>query len=148
MSAAWLSRNLLVLTLVSLAQDAASELLYPLLPLFLVGTLAAPPVVVGVVEGAAEAAAGVSKYFAGRWSDGRRRRPFVTAGYGMAAVGKVIVAAEWLCRGAGGRVVDRLGKGVQQPARRIDRCFRSRLRLRRAFGFHRAGDSLGAVSDP
>ncbi len=67
----WLTRNLVVLTLVSLTQDAASELLYPLLPLLVTGVLAAPPVVLGVVEGAAEAAAGISKYVAGRWSDGR-----------------------------------------------------------------------------
>src|SRR5512146_404264 len=91
--AAWLTRNLVVLTLVSLTQDAASELLYPLLPLFITGVLAAPPVVLGVVEGAAEAAAGVSKYVAGRWSDNRSRRPFVTSGYGLAALGKVLVAA-------------------------------------------------------
>ena len=69
MRARWLTRNLIVLTLVSLTQDAASELVYPLLPLFLTGVLAAPPVVLGLVEGCAEAAAGISKYVAGRWSD-------------------------------------------------------------------------------
>ena len=83
MRRAWLTRNLVILTLVSLTQDAASELLYPLLPLFVTGVLAAPPVVLGLVEGSAEAAAGISKYVAGRWSDRRARRPFVTAGYGI-----------------------------------------------------------------
>ena len=68
---AWLTRNLLVLTAVSFAQDAASELLYPLLPVLVTGVLAAPPVVLGVVEGLADATAGVSKYVAGRWSDRR-----------------------------------------------------------------------------
>jgi len=89
----WLTRNLIVLTLVSFTQDMASEFLYPLLPLLLTGVLAAPPVVLGVIEGLAEATAGVTKYVSGRWSDRRGRRPFIGAGYGLAAVGKALVAA-------------------------------------------------------
>jgi MFS family permease len=147
---AWLTRNLVVLTLVSLTQDAASELLYPLLPLFITGVLGAPPVVLGVVEGAAEAAAGVSKYVAGRWSDGRSRRPFVTTGYGLAALGKVLVAASYAWPVAlVGRVVDRLGKGVRAAPR--DALIASsvpREDYGRAFGFHRMGDSFGAVIGP
>jgi MFS family permease len=146
----WLTRNLVVLTLVSLTQDAASELLYPLLPLLVTGILAAPPVVLGIVEGAAEAAAGISKYVAGRWSDGRRRLPFVTAGYALAALGKVLVAAAavWPMVLVG-RVVDRLGKGVRSAPR--DALIASsvpREDLGRAFGFHRTGDTLGAVIGP
>jgi len=139
-----------VLTLVSLTQDAASELLYPLLPLLVTGILAAPPVVLGVVEGAAEAAAGISKYVAGRWSDGRRRRPFVTAGYGLAAVGKILVAAAsvWPVVLVG-RVVDRLGKGVRSaPRDALIAASVPREDLGRAFGFHRTGDTLGAVIGP
>lgn len=150
MSRRWLTRNLVVLTLVSLTQDAASELLYPLLPIFLTGVLAAPPVVLGVVEGCAEAAAGVSKYVAGRWSDGRRRRPFVTTGYGMAALGKVLVAAAaaWPAVLVG-RVVDRLGKGVRAaPRDALIAASVPREDLGRAFGFHRTGDTLGAVIGP
>ena len=150
MRRAWLTRNLVVLTLVSLTQDAASELLYPLLPLFITGVLAAPPVVVGVVEGAAEAAAGVSKYVAGRWSDTRSRRPFVTTGYGLAALGKVLVAASYAWPMVlVGRVVDRLGKGVRAAPR--DALIASSVRREdygRAFGFHRMGDSFGAVIGP
>ena len=146
----WLTRNLLVLTLVSLTQDAASELIYPLLPLFITGVLAAPPVVLGLVEGCAEAAAGISKYVAGRWSDGRRRRPFVTSGYGMAALGKVIVAAAYVWPVVlVGRVVDRLGKGVRAAPR--DALIASsvpREDYGRAYGFHRMGDTLGAVIGP
>ena len=59
----------MLLTLVSLFQDAASELVYPLLPVFLTGVLAAPALLVGVVEGLADATAGITKYFAGKWSD-------------------------------------------------------------------------------
>ena len=77
----WLSRTLVLLTLVSLFQDAASELLYPLLPVFLTGVLAAPPVLLGVVEGLADATAGVTKYFAGKWSDRRGRKPFIGAAW-------------------------------------------------------------------
>ena len=86
----WLTRNLVVLTLVSLTQDAASELLYPLLPLLLTGVLAAPPLVLGLVEGVADATAGITRYVAGRWSDRRGRKPFVAAGYSLAALGLVL----------------------------------------------------------
>jgi MFS family permease len=146
----WLTRNLLVLTLVSLTQDAASELLYPLLPLLVTGVLAAPPVVLGIVEGSAEAAAGISKYVAGRWSDARSRRPFVTAGYGLAALGKVIVAASAIWPMVlVGRVVDRLGKGVRSaPRDALIAASVPREDYGRAFGFHRMGDTLGAVIGP
>jgi MFS family permease len=147
---AWLTRNLAILTLVSLTQDAASELLYPLLPLFLTGVLAAPPVVLGLVEGSAEAAAGISKYVAGRWSDGRARRPFVTAGYGLAALGKILVAAAFAWPVVlVGRVVDRLGKGVRSaPRDALIAASVPREDYGRAFGFHRTGDTLGAVIGP
>jgi len=146
----WLTRNLVLLTLVSLTQDAASELLYPLLPLLVTGVLAAPPVVLGIVEGCAEAAAGISKYVAGRWSDGRRRKPFVTTGYAMAALGKVIVAASYVWPMVLiGRVVDRLGKGVRSaPRDALIAASVPREDYGRAFGFHRTGDTLGAVIGP
>lgn len=150
MRRSWLTRNLVVLTLVSLTQDAASEFLYPLLPLLVTGVLAAPPVVLGIVEGAAEAAAGISKYVAGRWSDGRRRLPFVTTGYALAAVGKVLVAAAMVWPMVLlGRVVDRLGKGVRSaPRDALIAASVPREHLGRAFGFHRTGDTLGAVIGP
>ena len=146
----WLTRNLVILTLVSLTQDAASELLYPLLPLLLTGILAAPPVVLGVIEGLADATAGVTRYVAGRWSDTRGRKPFVAAGYALAAVGKVLVAAAmaWPMVLLG-RVTDRFGKGVRSAPR--DALIAASVppeALGRAFGFHRAGDSLGAVIGP
>lgn len=146
----WLTGNLAILTAVSLLQDAASELLFPLLPLLLVGILAAPPVVLGVVEGLADATAGITKYVAGRWSDSRGRKPFIGAGYGLAAVGKILVAAAigWPMVLLG-RVVDRFGKGMRSAPR--DALIASSVppeALGRAFGFHRAGDSLGAVIGP
>jgi len=146
----WLSRNLVILTLVSLLQDAASELVYPLMPLLITGVLAAPPVVLGVIEGLAEATAGLTRYLTGRWSDRSGRKAFIGVGYGLAAVGKVLVAAatSWPLV-LGGRVVDRLGKGVRSAPR--DALIAASVppaALGRAFGFHRAGDSLGAVIGP
>ena len=139
-----------MLTLISLTQDAASELLYPLLPLLLTGILAAPPVVLGVIEGLAEATAGITKYVSGRWSDRRGRKPFIAAGYTMAAVGKVLVAAAagWPMVLAG-RVTDRFGKGVRSAPR--DALIAASVppeALGKAFGFHRTGDTLGAVIGP
>lgn len=146
----WLTRNLIVLTLVSLMQDAASEFLYPLLPLLITGVLAAPPVVLGMIEGVAEATAGITRYVTGRWSDRSGRRPFIGAGYALAAVGKLLVAAAtaWPVVLAG-RVVDRLGKGVRSAPR--DALIAASVpadALGRAFGFHRTGDTLGAVIGP
>ncbi|NDB18299.1 MAG: MFS transporter [Actinobacteria bacterium] len=148
--APWLSRTLLILTAVSLCQDIASELLYPLLPILLTTVFAAPPVVIGVIEGAAEGAAGLAKLVAGRVSDRWGRKPVTTAGYALAAAGKVIVAASgsWLVVMAG-RVTDRLGKGTRAAAR--DAWLADGVEPRflgRAFGFHRMGDSIGAVLGP
>lgn len=146
----WLTRTLVVLTLVSLAQDAASELLYPLLPIFVTGVLAAPPVLLGVVEGLADATAGFTKFLAGRWSDRRGRKPFIAAGYGLAAVGKALVAGAvaWPMVLLG-RVVDRFGKGIRSAPR--DALIAESVpneSLGKAFGFHRTGDTLGAVIGP
>jgi len=146
----WLSGNLLLLTAISLLQDTASEMVYPLLPLLLTGILAAPPVVLGVIEGLADATAGLTRYFAGRWSDTAGRKPFIGFGYSLAALGKVLVAAAstWTMV-LGGRVVDRFGKGMRSAPR--DALIADSVppsALGRAFGFHRAGDSLGAVIGP
>jgi MFS family permease len=146
----WLTRNLLILTLVSLFQDAASELLYPLLPILLTGVLAAPPVVLGIIEGVADATAGITRYVAGRWSDRRGRKPFIGAGYGLAAVGKVVVALATVWPVVLlGRVVDRFGKGVRSTPRDALIAASTAPEYRgRAFGFHRTGDTLGAVIGP
>ncbi|MEI6405024.1 MAG: MFS transporter [Actinomycetes bacterium] len=146
----WLSRNLVVLSLVSLTQDAASELMYPLMPLFLTGVLAAPAIVLGAVEGCAEVAAGVSKYLAGRASDRIGRRTFITTGYGLAGIGKAIVAASLVWPTVLiGRVIDRVGKGVRSAPR--DAMITNSVApeyYSRALGFHRSADTLGAVIGP
>jgi MFS family permease len=146
----WLSKNLVVLTLVSLTQDAASDLLYPLLPLLLAGITGAAPLALGVIEGCAEAAAGFSKLYAGKFSDKVGRKPFVSVGYTMAGIGKlfVVLATTWPLVFVG-RVTDRIGKGMRSSPRDalINDSVDSKD-LGKAFGFHRAGDNLGAVIGP
>jgi MFS family permease len=147
---AWLTRNVGVLSAVSFAQDAASEMVYPILPLFLTIVLGAPAATVGLVEGAAEGAAALTKYVSGRWSDRVGRKPLIAAGYSMAAAGKVVVAlaAVWPVVLVG-RVVDRLGKGARGAPR--DALLAEGVPpqdLGRVFGFHRAMDTAGAVVGP
>jgi MFS family permease len=139
-----------VLSAVSLAQDAASELLYPVLPLFITGVLGAPPVAVGVIEGVAEGGAAAAKYASGRVSDRSGRKPLVRLGYGLAALGKVIVAMAWIWPVVlAGRVVDRLGKGIRGAPR--DALLAEDVEpgdLGKVYGFHRMADTLGAVIGP
>jgi MFS family permease len=146
----WLTRNVLVLSLVSLLQDAASELLYPLLPIYLTTVLGAPPSVVGAVEGAAEGAASLTKIASGPLGDRFARRPLIGTGYGMAALGKLIVAAAGAWPGVLlGRVVDRLGKGLRGAPRDALLVEGVKAAERgRVFGFHRTMDTLGAVIGP
>ena len=150
MKTAWLTRNLMVLTIVSLAQDAASELLYPLIPILLTGVIGAAPLALGLIEGCAEAAAGFTKLLAGSASDRIGRKPFVVAGYSVAGIGKffVVIATAWPLFFLG-RVVDRIGKGLRSTPR--DALIHDSVpkeHLGKAFGFHRAGDNLGAVIGP
>ncbi len=147
---AWLTRNVRLLSAVSFLQDTASELLYPLLPIYLTTVLGAPPAVVGAIEGAAEGAASMTKLASGPLGDRFARRPLIATGYGMAALGKVMVAAFVSWHGVlAGRVVDRLGKGLRGAPRDallvagIDDAARGRV-----FGFHRAMDTAGAVVGP
>ena len=135
---------------VSFLQDAASELLYPILPIFLTATLGAPVAVVGIIEGAAEGVAAVTKLVAGRLGDTRARKPLIALGYGLAAVGKILIALAvvWPVVLAG-RAVDRVGKGIRSAPRDAllmtdaDPTARGRI-----FGFHRAADTAGAVVGP
>jgi MFS family permease len=146
----WLSRNLILLTLVSLAQDAASELLYPLLPILLTGVIGAAPLALGLIEGCAEAAAGFTKLISGKSSDRLGRRPFVISGYSLAGVGKalVVVATGWPLVLLG-RVTDRIGKGMRgAPRDALISDSVDKSNLGKAFGFHRTGDNIGAVIGP
>jgi MFS family permease len=145
-----LPRNVIVLSWVSFFQDAASEMLYPVLPLFLVGPLGAPVVVVGVIEGIAEGTASVMKAVSGWFADRRERRPMIAAGYGLSSVSKLVIgfAFGWpLVLVA--RIADRFGKGVRTSPRDALIAAETTPAIRgRAFGFHRAADTAGAVVGP
>jgi MFS family permease len=145
-----LPRNVRVLSWVSFFQDAASEMLYPVLPLFLVGPLGAPVAVVGLIEGIAEGTAAVSKAASGWLADRWRRRPMIAGGYGLSSVSKVIIglATSWpLVLVA--RSTDRLGKGIRtSPRDALIAADTPAAHRGRAFGFHRAADTAGAVVGP
>lgn len=145
-----LPRNVVVLSWVSFFQDAASELLYPVLPLFLTGPLGAPVAIVGLIEGIAEGTASISKAVSGRLADVRDRTPMIAGGYGLSSVSKLVIgfATGWpLVLFA--RFTDRIGKGVRTSPR--DALIAAEVAPEergRAFGFHRAADTAGAVVGP
>lgn len=146
----WLTRNLKVVSGVSFLQDTASEMLYPVLPIFLTTVLGAPAGIVGVVEGLAEGAAAGTRLVAGRLADRYRRRPLIGLGYGLAALGKVLIApaTAWPIVLVG-RCVDRIGKGVRgTPRDALIAADVPPAARGRAFGFHRAMDTAGAVAGP
>ncbi|MDX6524049.1 MAG: hypothetical protein QOI17_1562 [Gaiellales bacterium] len=146
-----INKNVWAMGWTSLLNDASSELLYPVLPLFLTITLGAPASAVGAVEGAADAAAQVVGLAVGRRSDRMRRRmPFVWAGYTMSNIAKPLVAVApawgWVL---GARVLDRAGKGVRtSPRDALLRDSSDAGQTGNVFGFHRFMDSLGAVIGP
>ncbi len=140
-----------VLGLVSFFNDLSSEMIYPIVPLFLTGVLHTSIPVVGLIEGVAEATASIMKFFFGWYSDYlQKRKPFVTGGYMLAAASKILIglAFSWpLVLGA--RIVDRLGKGMRTAARDSILLENSTsVNKGYIFGFHRAFDSLGAVCGP
>lgn len=145
-----LSHNVHVLSGVSFFQDAASEMLYPVLPLFITGVLGAPPAVLGLIEGLAEGTASILKVWSGRLADRMRRKPLIAAGYGLSSVSKLLIgfAYAWpLVLVA--RVADRTGKGIRgAPRDALIADDTAQADRGRAFGFHRAADTFGAVVGP
>jgi MFS family permease len=147
-----LPENVRALGWVSFANDLASELLYPIVPLFLTVTLGAPVSVIGLIEGIAEGVAVGLRGAAGRLSDrfGRRRMPWVVAGYSATAVSRPLLAAApawgWVL---GARLVDRLGKATRTAPRDALISGSTPPELMGAsFGYHRALDTAGAVLGP
>ena len=146
-----LPRTVLALALVSLLTDVSSEIIYPLLPLFLTTTLGASAATIGVIEGAAESVASLLKLFSGWWSDRMgRRKPLVVIGYVIASTMRPLVAlAQSATQVLAIRVSDRIGKGIRSAPR--DALLADSVepsQRGRAFGFHRAADHLGAVVGP
>ncbi len=126
-------------------------MVYPLVPLFLTSVLGAPLAAVGLIEGLAEGAASLFKTVGGWASDRLRvRRPLVSAGYALSAVAKPLLAAAYVWPVAlVVRFGDRTGKGIRTAPRDALVADVTPPELRgRAFGFHRAADTLGAVAGP
>src|SRR3990170_4397621 len=145
------SRNVFRLGWVSLASDVASEMAYPLIPLFLTTTLGAPVAVLGVIEGVAEGTASTMKVASGWLSDRLgRRKPLVVAGYALSLLGKALLALAFAWPQAFlARFVDRTGKGLRTSPRDALIADGTASHVRgRAFGFHRAMDTVGAVVGP
>jgi MFS-type transporter involved in bile tolerance (Atg22 family) len=146
-----LPRTVWVLSAVSLLNDAASEMIAPLLPIFLTATLGAGPAIVALVEGASDAASSVLKLYAGRWSDrGVSARALILGGYGLANIARPLLglAASWTMVLAL-RFTDRIGKGLRSAPRDALLAASVPVEIRgRAFGVHRAADHFGAMIGP
>ena len=136
------------LSLVSLFNDFASEMVYPVLPAFITGPLGGSALALGTLDGAADLTAALLRWVSGRLADRRGwTKPLILAGYGVAILVRPLISvasAAWQV--VGFRVIDRVGKGLRSPARDglIARVTPPVLRGR-AFGFNRAADHLGAV---
>lgn len=149
-----LSRNVYALGVVSFLTDLASEMLYPLIQVFVTVTLGTTPAILGLIEGIAEGGSSILRWLTGAFSDRfRRRKPFVVAGYSISAISKPIMGLAACALGwplfFAGRALDRLGKSVRTSARDAliaDSVPADRRGL--AFGLHRAMDTAGAVVGP
>ena len=145
-----ISTNVLILGVVSLLTDMSSEMIYPIMPLFLTA-IGASGLIIGLIEGASETTASLIKVLSGWYSDRyRKRKPFIAGGYGTSSIVKPILyfaTAPWHVFVL--RITERVGKGVRSAPRdaliadSTDKEYRGR-----AFGFHKALDSTGAVIGP
>ncbi|MCX7927195.1 MAG: MFS transporter [Candidatus Omnitrophica bacterium] len=140
--------NIILLGITSLLTDISSEMVYPILPIFLVDKLKAGPAILGIIEGIAESLASLLKVLSGFWSDKiRRRKPFTIFGYANSAVGKLFLyfALSWHWVLAG-RIIDRFGKGIRTAPRDALIADSAKEGKRgAAYGLHRSMDSLGAT---
>jgi MFS family permease len=145
-----ITRTIWLLSLVSLFTDTASEMLYPIMPFYL-RSIGFSVVLIGILEGVAEATAGLSKGYFGKLSDSSGRRvPFVRIGYALSAISKPMMAMFvfplWVFFA---RTTDRLGKGIRTGARDAILSDEATPATKgKVFGFHRSMDTLGAVLGP
>lgn len=143
--------NVIALGFVSLLTDVSSEMLIPVLPLFVTGALGASVATVGLIEGIAECTASVLRLGSGWLSDrAGSRKPFLLGGYGLSTLAKVgfALATSWPIVLAM-RFSDRVGKGLRNPPRdALIADSTDAAQMGRAFGLHRAMDTLGAAIGP
>ncbi len=139
------------LSVISFFNDISSEMLYPVMPIFLTQVLGAPVFVVGLIEGVAEGLSSIFRTVFGYLSDKyQRREPFVILGYSSSAIAKVIIALSYSWPLVFlGRFVDRMGKGMRTAPRDVMLLDASKAKNRGfIFGFHRSADSAGAFLGP
>ena len=145
------NRNVTVAGLVSFFMDVSSEMIYPLVPLFLANVLGVNKSVIGLIEGIAESTASLLKVFSGWFSDRiGNRKWLMAAGYAISTFSRpfVALATGWQ-QVMGSRFIDRFGKGVRTaPRDALIAESADRTHLGRAFSFHRAMDTMGAVVGP
>jgi MFS family permease len=146
----YISKTVWILSIVSLLTDTASEMLYPIMPIYL-KTIGFSVVLIGVLEGFAEATAGLSKGYFGKLSDNSGKRvPFVKIGYAFSAISKPMMAIFifplWIFLA---RSIDRFGKGIRTGARDAILSDEATPKTKgKVFGFHRSMDTFGAVLGP
>ena len=146
----FITRAIWIVSLISLFTDIASEMLYPIMPVYL-RKIGFSVLLIGILEGVAEATAGISKGYFGNLSDAARKRvPFIRAGYSLSAVSKpmmgLLITPVWIFIA---RTIDRLGKGIRTSARDALLSDESaKANKARVFGFHRGMDTLGAAIGP
>lgn len=148
---AGLGRNVAILGLVSFFTDASSDMIYPLLPLFVTLTLGASTEMLGLIEGVAESTASLVKLFSGWLSDKlQKRKSLAVAGYALASLSRPLMAmalASWHVLFI--RFIDRVGKGIRTSPRDALIADSTKVEFRgKAFGFHRAMDHVGAIVGP
>ena len=146
-----LPRTVIVLALVSFLNDSASEMITPLLPLFLTATLGAGPAIVGLIEGVAEATASLLKLLSGRLADrGWNHKGLVLSGYSVSNLARPLIGLAlgwtWVLVL---RFLDRVGKGIRtSPRDALIAASTDGASRGRSFGFHRALDNAGAMVGP
>ena len=145
-----ITRTVVILSVVSLLADVASEMLYPVMPVYL-REIGFSVFLIGILEGVVNFTAGISKGYFGKWSDEKGvRLPFVKLGYLLSAISKPLMATFvyplWIFFV---RTVDRLGKGVRTAARDALLSQEATKETKaRVFGFHRGMDTVGAAIGP
>lgn len=145
-----ITRTVWILSLVSLFNDTASEMLYPIMPIYL-KSIGFSVVIIGILEGVAELVAGLSKGYFGKRSDlAGKRVPFVRVGYALSAISKPIIAVFavpiWVFFA---RTIDKIGKGVRNGARDALLSDEATPKTKgKVFGFHRSMDTIGAAIGP
>lgn len=146
-----LPRSVWALGIVSLCMDMSSEMIHALLPIFLVGTLGISALVLGVIEGVAEATASISKIFSGVLSDRwGKRKPLIVLGYGMAALTKPLFPlADSALTVFAARFLDRIGKGIRgAPRDALVADVTPAGQRGAAYGLRQSMDTVGAFAGP